>query len=229
MLKFAGLLENSFVDWDGKLSSVLFLPGCNFRCGFCHNPELVFPSKELELRDEDFVLSRLDGISDWVDGVVVTGGEPTINQGLPSFIARLKEKYPVKLDTNGTNPGMLKQLLDAHLLDYVAMDVKSSLEAYPKAVRAEVDVSKIKESISVLKASSVNYELRTTVIPGIHDKQEFEKIASLVKGCKRYVLQSFSPKNCLEPSFCELRPFPPEELNAFKEYLVSLGIPAVVR
>jgi len=229
MLKFAGLLENSFVDWDGKLSAVLFLPGCNFRCGFCHNPELVTPSESLELRDEDFVLSRLDSISDWVDGVVITGGEPTIHSGLPSFIARLKERFPVKLDTNGTNPAMLKQLLDAHLLDYVAMDVKSSLESYPKAVRAEADVSKIKESISILKASSINYELRTTAVPGIHDRQEFEKIAALVKGCKRYVLQGFGPKNCLEPSFSELRPLPPEALRAFRDQMIALGIPAVVR
>jgi len=229
MLKFAGFLENSFVDWDGKLSAVLFLPGCNFRCGFCHNPELVSPSESLELRDEDFVLARIDGISDWVDGVVITGGEPTLHAGLPSFIARLKAKFPVKLDTNGTNPKMLKELLDAHLLDYVAMDVKSSFESYPKIVRSEVDVSKIKESISVLRASSVNYELRTTVIPGIHDQAEFKKIAALVKGCKRYVLQGFGPHNCLDPAFCELRPLPPEDLTAFRDYLISLGIPAVVR
>lgn len=228
-LRFAGFLENSFVDWDGRLSSVLFLPGCNFRCGFCHNPELVNPSKDLELKDEDFVIARLDSLSDWIDGVVITGGEPTINSSLPAFISRLKEKYPVKLDTNGTNPDMLDSLLKDGLLDYVAMDIKSSLPSYSKVAGVDVDISKIKESISLLKSSGVGYEFRTTLVPGFHDEKEIREIAELVSGCSKYVLQGFSPDNCLDPSFSSISPFSPDVIDSFRDVLVSLGVPAVVR
>ncbi len=229
MLQFAGFLENSFVDWDGRLSSVLFLPGCNFRCGFCHNPELVNPPKDLELKDEASVLEKIDALSDWIDGVVITGGEPTIHSGLPAFISRLKEKYPVKLDTNGTNPGMLRDLIDKGLLDYIAMDVKSSLGSYSKVAGVEVDISKVKESIMLLKSSKIEYEFRTTLVPGLHDDSELREIAKLISGCRRYVLQGFGPDNCLDPSFSSITPFSPAALEAFKALLISLGIPAVLR
>lgn len=184
-MEIGGLVKQSLIDYPGKIASVIFTLGCNFRCGYCHNPGLVLP----ELLDKkpglsvDDVLSFLAERRDWLDAVVVTGGEPTIYADLPEFLGQIKNLgYLVKLDTNGTNPVMVKKLIDGAFVDYIAMDVKAPLEG---EFYAEITGIKefrrmgelLAESVELLKnAIGIEVEFRTTMVPGIHDQQVMEKI-----------------------------------------------------
>ncbi|MCW8802608.1 MAG: anaerobic ribonucleoside-triphosphate reductase activating protein, partial [Candidatus Bathyarchaeota archaeon] len=204
-----GFVDLSFVDWDGKVSSVLFLPNCNFRCPFCHNTNLVLNPETIETIPFEYLDSQLNNQKGWIDGVCITGGEPTLHSDLPELISKIKQMgFLVKLDTNGTNPVMLKELLDKNLLDYVAMDVKAPLtvEKYSKAigVNAEKLLENVKESISLLMNSSIDYEFRTTVVPTLHDSDDIKQICQSLKGCKKYVLQKFDVnigQTVLDPTF----------------------------
>jgi pyruvate formate lyase activating enzyme len=195
-MKIKGFLDVSFVDWDGKLSSVIFLPNCNFRCPFCHNVNLVLHPTKLKTIPFEDIEEQLKKRKGWIDGVCITGGEPTLHTDLPELCIRLKKMgFLVKLDTNGTNPIMLKELIDQRLVEYVAMDIKAPLNTkkYSDATdtQAEEMLEKVKESIKLLLAANVDYELRTTVVPGIHDVDDIEQICYSVRGCRKYVLQKF--------------------------------------
>ena len=186
-MEVRGFIETSLLDWDGKVSSVVFLPYCNFKCPFCDNGILIenpetLPEIKIETI-ENFIRER----KDFIDGVVITGGEPTIHPWLPELIKRLK--VPIKLDTNGTNPAVLSELIALKLIGYVAMDIKSPLnDRYHEAAGTKVDLNKIKESIKILMGSEMDYEFRTTVIPTLLDEQEIEAIAKTISGAKKYVL-----------------------------------------
>lgn len=212
IMEIKGFLKNSFVDWDGKIASVIFLPGCNFRCGFCYNVELVLHPKELKTIDFSEIQDHLQLNRGFIDGVVITGGEPTIHPDLPILARRIKEiDFPVKLDTNGSNPHMLRLLLDYKLVDYVAMDIKGPIEIYGEITGVEVDATKIKESINLIMSSGVDYEFRTTVIPPLHKENEIEKIAEEIKGAKKYALQKFvNSSPTLDPKFNEEK-YPDDE------------------
>jgi pyruvate formate lyase activating enzyme len=195
-LDVKGFIDISFVDWDSKISSVIFLPNCNFRCPFCHNVNLVLNPEKLETIPFEYIEDQLKKQKGWTDGVCITGGEPTLHSSLPDLCSRIKNMgFLVKLDTNGTNPAMLKELMDRKLLDYVAMDIKAPLtvEKYSKATGVDTEklLENVKESIRLLTESGIDYEFRTTVVPTIHDVEDINQICHSLKGCKKYVLQKF--------------------------------------
>jgi pyruvate formate lyase activating enzyme len=219
MIDVRGFIETSFLDWDGKITSVIFVPNCDFRCPYCSNSSLIkkiesLPPLDLEIIDE-FLIKR----QNFIDGVVITGGEPTLQPDLPNYIRHLKSLgFLIKLDTNGSNPQMLKNLLSGKLLDYMAMDIKAPLdERYYKVAAAQVDLNKIKESIRILLDSDIDYEFRTTICPAFLSEKDIEDIARAISGAKKYVLQQFVPKDTLDPEFEKIKPYPKEKLMTIAE------------
>lgn len=223
-MKIGGLQKFTLIDYPGKLACTIFFSGCNFRCPWCYSPELVLPEKiegHPEIKEEDF-FDFLEKRKGKLDGVVLCGGEPTIYQELPIFISKIKEMgFLVKLDTNGTNPEMINKLISSRLIDYIAMDVKSSLENYKKAVSVDIDKEIIEGSVRLIIDSGVDYEFRTTVVPGIHSKDDIEKIGELIKGAKRYFIQNFFPEKTIDSDFLKKKPFSKEELEEFEEIAAS--------
>ena len=210
-----GLIENTLIDWEGKLASVVFLPGCNWRCGFCHGRDLVEPGAFNEAIPLDSVRLALRRQRGWLDGVVISGGEPTIHPDLPELCRAFREEeVAVKLDTNGTRPRMLEQVIERKLVDYIAMDVKAPLdERYSEIVRAEADLDSLRRSIQLIMNSGLPYEFRCTVVPTLHDEEEVRAIAEAVAGCRMLYLQSFRPVNCLDRAFESLTPYTPERMR----------------
>jgi len=218
MASIKGLQKTSLVDFPPYVSCTIFISTCNLRCGFCYNKELVMDSSDLKEYSEDEILKFLDKRKNVLDGVCITGGEPLLYKNLRVFITKVKEKgFKVKLDTNGTNPERLKELIDARLLDYIAMDVKNSLEMYDETAGCKADINAIKRSIEIIKNSGVNYEFRTTVVPGLHTKEDMKKIGELLKGSEKFAIQNFRPdKNVIDVRYRNIKPFSKEELGEFK-------------
>ena len=224
-IKVKGFLETSFLDWPGKVSSVLFFPGCNLRCPFCHNWRLfVEPEIFLDV-PLDYIFFKLESLRDWIDGVTLSGGEPTLQRGLIRFIQELKRRsFQVKLDTNGTNPQILRILIEKELIDFVAMDVKGPLDPfhYKKATGVNVDVEKIKESIEILKEGKVPYLFRMTFVPALHTEEDLIQVASQLKGKGRLILQNFEPTNAFDPSLRAQKPFPEKRLKELQDLVDEL-------
>lgn len=215
-----GFIETSLIEWEGMLASILFLPGCNFRCSYCHSPHLVYSSEDMETIPLEVIMESLRKRRGWIDGVVISGGEPTLQKGLKELIRQLKALgLKVKLDTNGSNPNILAELLEEGLLDCIAMDVKAPLreEEYGKAAGGPCDVEALRRSIRIILQSGIEHEFRTTVCPGLLAEDGIGEIARDVRGTKRYVLQSFRPNNCLDPDMLEVKPYPAETLKKFRE------------
>jgi len=191
-MRIGGLQAITLLDFPGKVACTIFTKACNFRCHFCHNPELVLPEMlgtTPDLSEEDF-WKFLDERRDFLDAVCISGGEPTMQADLPDFISRLKARgLAVKLDTNGTNMAVLKGLLDANLLDYVAMDIKQLPEKYSQVVNAPVDVEQIKASVDLLRSSNIPYEFRTTVLGNLMTEEDILGIAEWLAGSRVYHLQ----------------------------------------
>jgi len=218
MADIKGLEKASLIDYPGKVSAVVFLAGCNFRCPFCQNRDLVLTPEKIPSIPEKEILGFLEERKKWLDGVVVTGGEPTIWKDLPEFLRKIKELgYPVKLDTNGVNPKMLRELVERKLVDYIAMDIKGPLEKYEKFSGAEADKQKIRESIKLIINSGIGHEFRSTVLPAIHTKEDVEEMARMVKGGKKFYLQQFRPKNTVDSHFLQERPFTKEEMLGLRD------------
>jgi pyruvate formate lyase activating enzyme len=216
MAKIKGFLETSFIDWPGRSCAVLFLGGCNFRCPFCHNHPLVLEPEELRALDPEEILARLRPLRNWLGGICVSGGEPTLSAELPVLLRRLKaEGFPVKLDTNGSRPKVLAKLLAAGLLDMVAMDVKAPLEQglYDKCCGVPVDLARIRESIELLKGSAVAYQFRMTVVPGFHDRALVRRWREELGGTANLKLQNFSPHSVLDPAQTGPQSFSEEEFS----------------
>jgi len=215
MIDIRGFIETSFLDWDGKITSVVFVPNCDFRCPFCRNSSLIKKIESLPPLDSAVIDEFLSSRQKFIDGVVITGGEPTLQPDLPGYIDHIKSMgFLVKLDTNGSNPKMLGELISRNQLDYVAMDIKAPLdERYYKVAAANVDLNKIKESIKILIDSGIEYEFRTTVCPAFHNEKDIEDIARVISGAKRYVLQQFVPKDTLDPEFEKIKPYTKEQLT----------------
>lgn len=192
-MEIHGFQKTTLLDYPEHVAATVFTGGCNFRCPFCHNASLVIDPGETPLIPEEEVLAYLEKRKGILEGVCITGGEPALQKDLRAFICKLKALgYLVKLDTNGYLPGVLWRLLEEGLLDYVAMDVKASLGNYAKATGCpHIDVSRIEESIAILKGCRIPYEFRTTVVKGIHSVEEFEEIGVLLEGCRVYYLQSY--------------------------------------
>ncbi len=191
-----GLQKLTLLDYPGKVAATVFTAGCNFRCPFCHNPELVLSSRFTvsvgdNTLEKDF-FAFLEKRQGKLDGVCITGGEPTLQNDLIAFITKIKKMgFLVKLDSNGSRPDVLRKLLRRKMVDYLAMDIKSSLPNYDRACNMKVDLERIKLSVDLIKNSGIDYEFRTTVVPGLHQEDDFIEIADWLKGSKRYVLQKY--------------------------------------
>jgi len=211
-----GLVKTSLVDFPGKIAAVLFVGGCNFRCPYCYNTELVLTPFQLPTLTQERLTRFFCSRKEWLDGVVISGGEPTIYPDLPALLGWIKEfGYAVKLDTNGSNPDMLQALIDGGLVDYVALDIKAPLssERYQVFSQGCDGVEKIRTAVEILMSSGVSYEFRTTVVPGLVSREDVLQIAQKLKGAQRYYLQQFRPEpNLVDPSFCSIKPYPLEFL-----------------
>ncbi|MBU1946566.1 MAG: anaerobic ribonucleoside-triphosphate reductase activating protein, partial [Nanoarchaeota archaeon] len=214
-LSIKGLQKTTLVDYPGKVACTVFLPNCNFRCGFCHNKDLVLNSEVLPAFSEQDVLEYLKEKKRWLDGICITGGEPLLHKELINFLPKVKEiGYLVKIDTNGTNPTFLKELIDRNLIDFIAMDIKNSIEKYEETAGAKVDTEDIKKSIDLIKNSGIDYEFRTTVVPCLHTKEDMMKIGELLKESKKFAIQNFKPANeVIDPKYKEMKGFTKEELE----------------
>ncbi len=217
-MKIGGFQKQSLVDYPEKICSIIFTVGCNFRCPYCHNQDLVIPGKTAKEISEEEVLSYLRDNNKLLDAAEITGGEPTLHQDLPDFIQKIRELgLLIKLDTNGTNSEMLKKLLDDNLLNYVAMDIKAPIEfhKYNKAIGGTLTeklFSNVKKSILLLLNSEIQYEFRTTIVPGLLTKKDVVKICSFIKNANQFSLQQFNPENTLDKKFQKLKPVEENEI-----------------
>lgn len=222
-----GLQKLTLIDYPGKVACTLFTFGCNFRCPYCHNPELVIDDGTPPISEEN-IFRFLEERKGFLDGVCITGGEPTLHDDLPNFIKKLKNLgYSVKLDTNGTNPKMLKQLIEEKLVDYIAMDVKAPLKRYESVVKTKIDVEKISESIEIVKTFP-EHEFRTTVVPELLSKEDILTIAKQLEGVRRFFIQQFKPSKALDEKFLEKQSYLEDELkeilNEIKPLFKECGI-----
>lgn len=222
-MKYAGMINQSLVDYPGEIAAVLFTRGCNLRCPFCHNPDLlVKPRILVKPLDIEEIIDALLKRRGFLDGAVISGGEPTLNEGLPLDIKRIKSiGFLVKLDTNGTNPAMLQSLIDQDYLDYVAMDIKSPLD-YRKYRAAcgrlsSEDFFSIRSSIHLLRNSGTTVEFRTTVVPVLHTPEDIIEIAQYIEGAELYTLQQFNPRVTLEPGYGHVAPYSREEMQSIAD------------
>jgi pyruvate formate lyase activating enzyme len=208
-----GLQKLTLIDYPGQIACTIFTFGCNFRCPFCYNAGLVIDDSTPTIPEEE-ILNFLRERKGFLTGVCITGGEPTLHADLPQFIYRIKRMgYLVKLDTNGTNPRMVENLILRGLVDYVAMDIKAPWEKYNQIVKVEVDLDEIKKTFDLIVRSSIDHEIRTTVVPRIHTQADIVTIARQIKQAERYYLQQFQPIKTLDPQFMRLKPFDVEELE----------------
>lgn len=216
-IKIGGVLDFSSLDFPKKMASVVFFAGCNFRCPFCHNPELV-EGKEYQEIEVDDVVNTLAGYRDFIDGVAITGGEPTLQpEGLKELCAKLKAVgLKVKLDTNGSNPEIIKELLEKRLLDFIAMDIKAPFEkeSYDKVAQGGAFIEKIRESYKMILGSEIPYEFRMPVVPGLNSEM-MERISNDVKDSDNFVLEQFSGQKCFDPAFTEIDSPSEEEMEGF--------------
>ena len=209
-----GYLPASFLDWDGHVSAVVFTSGCNFRCPWCHNSELVL--QKTDIIDISFIIDDICKRINFLDGVVITGGEPCLWDGLFDFLGKMKElKMSVKLDTNGSMPDILGKVLEEGLADHVAMDVKAPLNkvALKRVTGVDVDPEKIKRSIDIIKRSVPAYEFRTTFIDGLLTIEDMIEIRKELENDAHWVIQPFRPVNCLDPGYCSFPAADPEKLR----------------
>lgn len=226
-VNIGGFQKSSLIDYPEKISAIIFTQGCNFRCPYCHNPELIEVKSEkkkvksrvglLSHQKEsnttttsvlDFLASRQGKL----DGVVITGGEPTLQKSLPEFIKQIKDLvFLIKLDTNGSNPEMLQYLLEENLIDYVAMDIKAPIEKYPEITNAKINTENILKSIELLKAYRIEHEYRTTVVKSQLSPADFEQIGKMIKGADKYYLQRFVPTKTLNEAFLNETTYSDEE------------------
>ena len=213
---FGGLQRFSLIDYPKELSAVVFTIGCNFRCPYCHNPELVNNTAEkIEERD---ILNFLEKRVGKLTAVSITGGEPTIHgERLIKFIEQVKDKgFKVKLDTNGSNPKLLNKLISLNLIDYIAMDIKAPFEKYEKVIGVKCDIDRIKESINLILKFK-NHEFRTTVVKDLLDESDIEKILKTIKTAKLYVIQNFKASKTLNPAFASAVGFSENSLSRLKK------------
>ncbi len=211
-----GLQKTTLIDYPGKLACTIFIGGCNLRCGYCYNSSLVFNKGDtIPLQDIfDFLSSRKKHL----EGVCITGGEPTLYPQIIHLCQLIKEMgYLVKLDTNGTNPELLEQLLQKQLIDYCAMDVKCPITDYDKVVQVWTNKKRLRKSVRLLLNSSIEYEFRTTLLPDMSSEKAILQIAQSIKGAKRYYLQQFRPTStCIDEKYCSITPLSEEKILELK-------------
>jgi len=217
----AGLEKLSLVDFPGTVCSIVFTQGCNFRCGYCQNPGLVSCLGNTGPAEEE-VLLFLDHRRNMIDGLVITGGEPTIHPDLPEFIDKIREKgLKIKLDTNGAEPDMVEALFMRRKLDYIALDIKTSFDKYHLVTDKKDSRESVLKTIRTVMLSDVPYEFRMTCVPGIVNEEDLENIGEIIKGAKKVCLQQFRPDITLDDKFKEVQPYGKEDLQRFKGILLK--------
>ena len=227
-MKIGGLQRISLIDYPGYLCAIVFSEGCNFRCPYCHNPELVDPCLFRTCIRENDVIGFLETRKGKLDAVSITGGEPTIQPHLTSFIRQIKKMgFSVKMDTNGSHPQIIKNLLAENLLDYIAMDVKAPLDKYREVVKAQVHTDFIKESVNLILKAKIPYEFRTTIIDSQLSEADIRQIAGLISGADHYALQKFVPTKTLDNKFLNEKSWSDERFQNIK-ILLEKEISSVV-
>lgn len=221
------------LDYPGKVASIVFLPGCNFRCRYCHNPEFVLPELIEKIKrtfiPEEIFLNFLEHRKDLLDGVVVTGGEPTLQHDLPAFLQKIKDKgFLVKLDTNGYNPKMLEEVITKGLVDYIAMDVKACIDSYCDVVGKEIDGGKILESIDLIQHCGVPYEFRSTLVKELHSHPVLQDMAKMLGGAHTLYLQTFRPGNTLDTTGEKFHAYTHDEMESIANHIFSPHIDKVI-
>jgi len=228
IMTIGGFQKFTLIDYPGKLSCIIFLSGCNFRCPFCYSTELVLPEKikNHPKLNKNNIIDYLRDRQGMLEGVVICGGEPTLNSDIEELCHDIKDLgYSIKLDTNGSNPDILKKLIENKLIDYIAMDIKAPLdpERYKKAVGVNVDIETIKKSIELIKTSGIDYEFRTTIVSGIHSDEDIILIAESIAPAKRYFVQQFiSEKTIIDISLKDKKPIPYEKLEKALARVINL-------
>lgn len=221
-MKIGGLQKFSLIDYPGKICAVLFTQGCNFRCPYCHNPELVNPRLYGTSIPEGEFFKFLANRQGKLDAVVVTGGEPTIQADLVDLISRIKTmNFLVKIDTNGSFPRVLEELIERELVNYIAMDVKAPLERYEEITASPINPSDIEKSIGLIMKSGIDYEFRTTVAKLLLDEKDIMRIGETIAGARKLVLQKFVPSKTLDEKFLITETYSDEEFKEFKRCLSS--------
>jgi len=226
---FYGWQKESLIEWPGKICSVVFVGGCNFRCPFCHNPDLISSSPQLPEIKESEVLDYCLRNKDLLDGLALTGGEPLISkkEDLVSFIQKVQKiGLLIEIETNGSNPDMIAYLLAKKLVDYIAMDIKAPLDTkkYNEVSGVKVNLNNIKKSINIIIDSGIDYEFRTTVIPGLLNDDDILKICTQIKGASKYYLQQFRPENVFDCKLKEVKPYPQEWFVQMAKKINGLNI-----
>ena len=230
MMKIGGLQKFSLIDYPGKICAIVFTQGCNFRCPYCHNPELADPDLYEECIPEEEIFDFLEKRKGKLDAVSITGGEPTLQPDLIDFIKKIKAMgYLIKIDTNGSHPETLKKLIEEKLIDYVAMDVKAPPEKYRKITRSKTNPDLIKQSIDLIKKSNTPHEFRTTVVKSQLKEDDLMTIGKLIKNAQLYVLQKFVPSKTMDPKFMNKKTYSDEEFDKLKKKIEKNVRSIVVR
>ena len=226
-----GFQRFSLIDYPDKICAIVFTQGCNFRCPYCHNPELVEMKRSENIAfKEDEILSFLDRRRGKLNAVTITGGEPLLQLDLNAFLSAIKRLgYLVKLDTNGSFPLRLERIIQSKFVDYVAMDIKTSLNKYNHVIKRKIDTRKILDSIRLIMDSGLDYEFRTTVVKALFEKDDFYKIGQLIKNARLYVLQKFVPSKALDDTFLDMKSCTDEEFDCFKEIMEGFVQRCIVR
>jgi pyruvate formate lyase activating enzyme len=229
-MKIGGLQKFSLIDYPGRISAIVFTQGCNFRCPYCHNPELVDPTQYGPILSEAEVISFLEKRRGKLDAVTLTGGEPTLQPDIDRFLQTLKKMgYLIKVDTNGSKPDVLERLIQGGLVDYLAMDVKGPLHKYRQIAGAEVQFRKIRKSIALITNSGIDHEFRTTIVRSQLVNGDLIAIAGLLKKARLYVLQTFVPLKTLCPDFLVETSYTPEDVSAVQKDLAGKHLRIVFR
>lgn len=225
-----GIKKTSLLDYPDKISAIVFTQGCNFNCGYCHNPRLLSSKLNEDICQPDVFLEFLKKRQGKLDGVVITGGESTLQPDIEAFITEIKSmNFLVKLDTNGYRPEVIEKLLSKNLIDYIAMDIKGPLDKYSLITRREIDTNKIKQSIDIIMNANIDYEFRTTVLPIQIQIEDFEKIGNLIKNAQKYYLQKFVVQSEInDKTLIKERNYTDEELktiiNILRQYVQTVEI-----
>jgi pyruvate formate lyase activating enzyme len=214
LVEIKGLEKFAPKDFPGHISSTVFLGGCNFRCPFCHNSDLVLRPEILPTFPLDYFLSFLDSRKGWLEGICISGGEPLLHDDLETLLILIKDRdFLVKVDTNGSFPSRLEDLIQKKLIDYIAMDVKASLMRYQEVTRAAVNKEDIARSVDIVKNSGLEYVFRTTLVPGLVGPEDIKQICQLLDGAKIFQLQQFVPSNTLDSHYLQKKPYRREEVQ----------------
>lgn len=223
-MRIAGFQKCSLIDYPKKICAIVFTQGCNFRCPYCHNPELTNRRVYRELIPEKDILAFLEKRQAVLEGVEISGGEPLLHKDLPRFVRIIKQiGYAVKLDTNGSYPKELKKIIDNRLVDYIAMDIKAPLEKYNFVAGVDVDVKSVERSIRIIMRCGLDYQFRTTVVKALLNIEDLKRICELIKGARSYVLQAFKVSSkIMEESLLDKEQYSDEEIQRFQDMVTNL-------